>query len=315
MKPTKRTRRLTSVTAGLASLVLLATACGGDGGSGLAGGGDEDAGQGGGKEIEIALIPWEEAIATTHMWEVILEELDYEVTITEVDVAPMYQGVANGDIDMFLDTWLPATHADYWEEYGDQVEDLGVWYDNAVLTLTVPSYVEDVDSIADLADNADMFDGRIVGIESGSGLVRTTKEEAIPTYGLDDYELIESSTAAMLAELDSAIAEEEPIVVTLWRPHIAYAQYDLKDLEDPEGAMGGAEEIHAVGRAGFGEDFPELTEWLGNFELSDEELSALEQAVLADHEDDPQAGAREWLAANPEFIERTLGDAGADLQF
>ena len=129
--------------------------------------------------------------------------------------------------------------------------------------------------------------------------MRTTKEEAIPTYGLDDYELIESSTAAMLAELDSAISDEEPIVVTLWRPHIAYAQYDLKDLEDPEGAMGGAEEIHAVGRKGFSEDFPELAEWLRNFELSDEELSSLEQAVLADHEDDPEAGAREWLTATP----------------
>lgn len=109
MKPTKRTRRLASVTAGLASLALLATACGGDGGSGLAGGGDEGSGQGGDKQIEIALIPWEEAIATTNMWKVLLEELDYEVTITEVDVAPMYQGVANGDVDMFLDTWLPLT--------------------------------------------------------------------------------------------------------------------------------------------------------------------------------------------------------------
>ena len=313
MKPTKRTRRFATVAAGLTSLVLLATACGGDGGSGLAGG-DEASGHDG-KQIEIALIPWEEAIATTHMWKVILEELDYEVTITEVDVAPMYQGVANGDIDMFLDTWLPLTHGDYWEEYGEQVEDLGAWYDNAVLTLTVPSYVDEVDSIADLADHADLFGGRIVGIESGSGLVRTTKEEAIPSYGLDDYELIESSTAAMLAELDSAISDEEPIVVTLWRPHIAYAQYDLKDLEDPEGAMGGAEEIHAVGRKGFSEDFPELAEWLRNFELSDEELSSLEQAVLADHEDDPEAGAREWLTANPEFLERTLGDAAKDLSF
>jgi len=314
VEPTKRTRRPAALAAGLACLVLLATACAGEGGSGLAGGGDETD-RGDGKQIEIALIPWEEAIATTHLWKVILEELGYEVTVTEVDVAPMYQGVANGDVDVFLDTWLPLTHADYWEEYGDRVEDLGHWYDNAVLTLTVPSYVEEVDSIADLPAHADLFDGRIVGIEAGSGLVRTTREEAMPAYGLDDYELIESSTAAMLAELDAAIAEEEPIVVTLWRPHIAYAQYDLKDLADPEGAMGGAEQIHAVGRSGFTEDFPEVAEWIGDFTLDDEELSSLEQAVLADHEDDPEAGARAWLAAHPEFVERTLGEAGEGLEF
>ena len=116
------------------------------------------------------------------MWKVILEELDYEVTITEVDVAPMYQGVANGDIDMFLDTWLPLTHGDYWEEYGEQVEDLGAWYDNAVLTLTVPSYVDEVDSIADLADHADLFGGRIVGIESGRAwCVPPRKRRSPPT--------------------------------------------------------------------------------------------------------------------------------------
>ncbi|GLU50122.1 glycine betaine ABC transporter substrate-binding protein [Nocardiopsis ansamitocini] len=309
----RRTGRATSIAAGLASLTLLATACGG--GSDLAGGGDEGGSDADNKSINIALIPWEEAIASTNMWKVVLEDLGYDVTITDVDVAPMYQGVANGDIDLFLDTWLPQTHSDYWDEYGDQLEDLGYWYDNATLTVTVPSYVEDVNSIADLADDADLFDSRIVGIEAGSGLMRTVREEAIPTYGLEDYDLLESSTAAMLAELDSAIADEKPIVVTLWRPHIAYAQYDLKDLEDPEGAMGEAEKIHMVGRDGFGADYPELAGWLSDFQLNDDELGDLEQAVLVDHESDPEAGAREWLAANPEFIERTLGDAGAELDY
>lgn len=313
MRPTKRNARLLSLSAGIASLALLATACGGGDEGGVATGPEDDGGAG--QEISIGLIQWEEGIAATNLWQVILEEKGYEVSVEEPDIAPLFQGLAGGDIDVFLDTWLPATHADYWEEHGDQLEDLGTWYDNALLTLTVPSYVEDVDSIADLADNAEMFDSRIVGIESGSGLVRTTKEEAIPTYGLDDYELVESSTPAMLAELDAAIADEEPIVVTLWRPHLAYAKYDLKDLEDPEGAMGSAEEIHAVGRDGFAADFPEVAEWMGSFELSDEELSALEQLVIEEHEDDPMAGARAWLADNPEFVERTLGEDGADLEF
>ena len=311
-------KRTVALSAAGMTAALLLTACGGGGEQSLTGPGEGE-GQGGGgdaKEVNIALIAWEEAIATTAMWQVILEEKGYDVTVTDVDVAPMYQGAANGDVDLFLDTWLPITHADYWEDYGDDLEDLGTWYDNATLTITVPSYMEDVNSIADLSDHVDELEGRIVGIESGAGLTRVTKEEAMPGYGLDgDFELVESSTAAMLAELDSAIADEEPIVVTLWRPHPAYAKHDLKDLEDPDGLMGEAEEIHAVGRAGFGEDFPELSEWLQGWEMTDDELASLEALTLEEHKDDPQAGARAWLADNPEFLERTLGDAAEGLEF
>ncbi|GAA3737810.1 glycine betaine ABC transporter substrate-binding protein [Spinactinospora alkalitolerans] len=307
----KRNSRLLGLGAGLASLALLATACGG-GEGGVATGPEEGEGP---KEISIGLIPWEEGIAVTNMWKVILEEKGYEVTVENVDVAPLYQGMAQGDIDLFMDTWLPDTHGDYWEEYGEQVEDVGVWYDNATLELTVPSYVEDVDSIEDLVGKADEFGGEIVGIESGSGLVRTTKEEAVPAYGLEEYELVESSTSAMLAELDSAVAEERPIVVTLWRPHIAYSDYDLKDLEDPEGAMGEGEQIHAVGREGFGEDFAEFNGWLQNFTMNDEQLGELEELTINEHADNPEEGARVWLADNPEFLQEVMGDDAEGLEF
>ncbi|MFD6950262.1 glycine/betaine ABC transporter substrate-binding protein [Nocardiopsis sp. TSRI0078] len=309
-------KRMTALSAAGMSAALLLTACGGGSSEDLTG--PEDGGEDA-KAINIALIAWEEGIATTHMWEAILEEKGYDVTITDVDVAPMYQGAANGDVDLFLDTWLPTTHADYWEDYGDQLEDLGSWYDNAKLTITVPSYMEDVNSIPDLADHVEELDGRVVGIDPGAGLTRVTKEEALPGYGLDgDFELVESSTAAMLAELDSAIAEEEPIVVTLWRPHPAYAKHDLKDLEDPEGLMGEAESIHAVGREGFTEDYPDLSGWLEGFEMTDEELATLEALTVSDdseYKDDPKEGARVWLADNPEFLERTLGEDAEGLEF
>ncbi|GAB3482908.1 glycine betaine ABC transporter substrate-binding protein [Nocardiopsis coralliicola] len=296
----------------LASSAVLLAGCGG--GGGVATG--PEGGEGGGQEISIGLIPWEEDIAVTNLWKVILEEKGYTVNVEEVDVAPMYQGAVNGDIDLFLDTWLPETHAGYWEEYGDQLEDLGSWNDNASLQLTVPSYVDEVDSIADLKGSADLFDGRIVGIESGSGIVQKVQDSAMPTYGLeDDYELVTSSTPAMLQELESAVAEEEPIVVTLWRPHIEYSKYDLKDLEDPEGAMGEAESIHMVGREGFGEDFSELNAWLQEFELDDEQLQELESVVLIDNEDDHEAGARAWLADNPGFLETTMGEDAEGLEF
>ena len=305
-------KRMTGLAAAGMSGVLLLSACGG-GGEDLTGGSDSEEG---GKDISIALIAWEEAIATTAMWEVILQEKGYNVDVTDVDVAPAFQGVANGDVDLYLDTWLPATHEQYWNDYGDQIEDLGSWYGNAILTLTVPTYMEDVNSIPDLLDHADELDNRIVGIDPGAGLTDTTQNSAMPGYGLDDeFELVTSSGAAMLAELDSAITDEEPIVVTLWRPHPAYAQHDLKDLEDPEGLMGEAESIHSIGREGFGEDFPEVAGWIEDWTMDDDELATLEVLTLDEYEDEPQEGARVWLSENPEFLERTLGEDAEGLEF
>ncbi|HET8866990.1 MAG TPA: glycine betaine ABC transporter substrate-binding protein, partial [Agrococcus sp.] len=164
-----------------------------------AAGGEAEAPEGGAAEQQTELTigvfnGWPEGEAASFLWQAILEEKGYDVTITDVDVAPMYQGAANGDVDLFLDTWLPVTHADYWEDYGDQLEDLGAWYDNAKLTITVPSYMEDVNSIPDLADHVEDLNGRIVGIDPGAGLTRVTQEEAMPGYGLDgDFELVTSS--------------------------------------------------------------------------------------------------------------------------
>src|SRR5690606_38785387 len=104
-----------------------------------------------------------------------------------------------------------------------------------------------------LPDFADELDHKIIGIESGAGLTRTTKESVIPQYKLDKagFTLVESSTTAMLAELDKAIKNNDEIVVTLWRPFWANATYNVKDLKDPKGALGQPENLHAIATKGF----------------------------------------------------------------
>lgn len=53
-------------------------------------------------------------------------------------------------------------------------------------------------TLSDLAEMGDDYDSTIVGIEPGAGLKCLTLDSVIPTYGLDDWEPIESSTPAML---------------------------------------------------------------------------------------------------------------------
>ena len=259
--------------------------------------------------IHIGWIPWEEDIAATYLWENLLESEGYDVELTQLDVAPVFEGVASGDLDLFFDVALPVTHADYWAEYGDRLEDYGSWYDNVTLEWAVPEYV-DIDSIEDLAGMEDGFDGRIVGIEPGAGLMRISRDEVMPAYGLDGYTLVEGSTPAMLAELERAIQSEAPIVVTLWHPHWAYSAYPIKDLDDPKGTLGGAGAAHTVGRLGFEEEFPEVVEWIKRFRMDDEQLAALEDLIMNEYGVGKEAEAvEEWLsdADNRALVDGWLG--------
>jgi glycine betaine/proline transport system substrate-binding protein len=296
---TKRKQLASGVAlAGAAALVL--TGCAG---------GDDAAGStpsegGADRPIQLAVFNgWDEGIAASHLWAAILEEQGYEVELTYADVAPVYAGLAGGDFDLVLDTWLPITHADYMDQYGDDIVDLGAWNDEAKLTIAVNEDAP-IDSLEELAANADAFGNQIVGIEPGSGLMRITGDEVVPGYGLDGMTLIESSTPAMLAELQSATDAGENIVVTLWRPHWAYNAFPIKDLEDPQGLLGEAEGIHSVAATSFEEDFPEVFGWISEFQMPSDVLYSLEDAMFNEYDgDDYGPIVEQWIADNQEWVD------------
>jgi glycine betaine/proline transport system substrate-binding protein len=311
-----RTKRTTTTLAATLVLGLTLAACGSD-----TDGDDngeapadapadtaEDTGAAGGgadmsEPIVLGYIPsWTDGLSTAYLLENQLEAAGYTVEHQEIaEAALLYTGLAEGDIDIYPSAWPEVTHVDYMEQYGDSIEDLGTYYDSAKLTMAVPEYV-DIDSIADLAGQADRFDGRIVGIEPGAGLTRVTKESVMPTYGLDDYTLAESSTTAMLAELQAAVDAEEDIVVTLWRPFWANSAFPVKDLEDPEGALGDAEGLHFLATQGFAEEYPEVADWIGQIKLDDDQYGSLEDTVVNEFEGDPAGGVEAWLAENPDVL-------------
>ncbi|AQP45389.1 glycine betaine ABC transporter substrate-binding protein [Tessaracoccus flavus] len=254
--------------------------------------------------ITLGFIPsWTDGRSTAYLLENKLEEMGYEVEMEELsEPGPLYAGLAQGDIDMYPSAWPEVTHASFMEEYSDSIEDLGSYYDNAKLTWAVPEYSE-ITSIEDIPDYADALDSRIIGIEPGAGLTKASQEQVIPQYGLDDWELVTSSTTAMLAELSKAVDNEEEIVVTLWRPFWANSEFGMRDLEDPEGALGEAEGLHFLARSGFSEDHPEAAEWISELQLNDEQYGALEDTVVNQYEEGQEAEAIEaWLEGNADVL-------------
>jgi len=250
-----------------------------------------------GQEIELAYVEWDTEVASTHVVGKVLSDMGYDVTLTPLDNSVMWEAVANGEADGMVAAWLPGTHEAQFEEYGDQMEDLGPNLEGAAIGMVVPSYMEDVNSIADLTDEADQT---ITGIEPGAGVVAAT-EQALEDYdNLSDWELQTSSSGAMATALGEAYENEEEIVVTGWSPHWKFQAYDLKYLEDPEGSYGEAEQINTMVREGLEEDMPQAYQVLDNFYW---ETAEMEEVMMNINEGaDPEEAAATWVEENQDKV-------------
>ncbi|RLK50988.1 response regulator receiver protein [Alkalispirillum mobile] len=251
--------------------------------------------------INMPYVEWDSEVASTNVVRVVLEEAGYDVRTTSVSAAAMWQAVASGDQDAMVAAWLPTTHESYLEQTRDQVVDLGPNLVGTRIGLVVPAYVE-IDSIEELNDHADRFDGRIVGIDPGAGIMSTT-ETAIDEYGLD-LRLVDGSGATMAAALRDAIRGEEWVVVTGWTPHWKEGRWDLKYLEDPKGVYGGEEEIHTIVRQGLEEDHPTAFAILDKFHWEPEHMA--EVMVMNEEGGDPYENAKKWVEENRDIVEQWL---------
>ena len=291
-------KRLTPLLAIGAVAALALTSC-------SASAAEEQSGEGGEGDlgtISLSYTPgWSDGQSITFLLKDQLEKIGYTIEVEEVaDLGPNYAAVANGDIDIHSSAWPEITQAAYMEEFGDQLESLAVWYDNAELFMAVPSYSE-VDSLEDLADNADLFDSKIVGMEPGAGLTEVVQSSMMPAYGLDDWELQTSSTMSMLTVLGDSIDKNEEVIINLWSPFWANTAYDIKRLEDPKGAMGEPEGLHVNATLGFSEEFPEAAELIAGLKLDDEAYGALEQLIISEeYEGDSEGAVAKWLEEHPD---------------
>jgi len=154
------------------------------------------------------------------------------------------------------------------------------------------------------ADYSEAVDYTITGIEPGAGISVTT-EKAIEEYeNLDGWEVELSSTGAMMTELGTAIASEEPIVITGWNPHWMFAEYpDMKYLEDPKGVYGEEEDIVSLARTGLKEDKPEAYKMIEQFEWDVEDMESIMFEAQETGEEIEDIAAQ-WVEDNQDKVEK-----------
>jgi glycine betaine/proline transport system substrate-binding protein len=237
---------------------------------------------------------WSDSVATTHVAaNIIKEKLGYPVELVPVAAGIMWQGVARGDLDATLSAWLPVTHDSYYQQYKDKTVDLGANYPGAKIGLIVPEYVK-AKSVADLQAHKADFQGRIVGIDAGAGVMKKT-ELAIKDYGLD-YKLLPSSDTGMTAELARAVKAHKAVAVTGWIPHWMFAKWKLRFLEDPKKVYGDAEHVDSVVNPGLNAKAPQVVSFLKKFSWKPEEIGKVMLDVQSGSK--PDAAAAEWVKAN-----------------
>ncbi len=249
------------------------------------------------KEVFIPYPNWSEGIAMTHLAKVFLDQKGYNVDIKPIEPGPIYASLSKGDADVFLDAWLPYTHAEYWDRFGDKIDHIGTAFPGGTTGLVVPSS-NPVNSIEELNEYADKFDNEIIGIGSGAGIHKNTLK-AIEEYDLD-YKQVTSSGTAMVAALEKGINEDGWVIVTGWKPHFMWARYDIKYLEDPKGVYP-KDEMRILARKGFTEDFPVLAKFFKNFKFKEEKLYELMDDVS--NANDPLEGAKKFYQNNKALVD------------
>ncbi|OLO12870.1 glycine/betaine ABC transporter [Chromohalobacter japonicus] len=261
-------------------------------------------------QVSFVAPPWPGVTVKTEIMAQILAPLGYTNERQELSSTVGYKTLQTGDSDVFLAGWLPAQQTSYDAAMDDgSIVDLGNNVTGARMGFAVPGYVYDagVTSAEQLDDpeNRERFEGRYYSIESGSTVsdfINDAKRN--DTYGLGDWELLESSTPGMLSAVRSAYDEKRWVAFYGWTPHWMVPEFDMHILDDPEGIYGenqGRSDVRTIVAKSFSEANPNLMRLLDQFVLTAEQQSdfireyGLEEREL-------ETVAREWLQAHPDEL-------------
>jgi glycine betaine/proline transport system substrate-binding protein len=258
-----------------------------------------------GDTIMIGYTPtWTDGLSMAHLLKDRLEHLGMAVELeTFADLAIAFTALAGGDIDLHASVWPDLNNATYVDRYRDGIEDLVAYNTEAACFLAVPEYTG-IDSIDQLTRDPGRFAGRIIGIEKGAAITDTVQKRVIPDYGLgSSFDLITSSTPAMLAELEKATSDGKDTLATLWTAFWANDAFSMKPLEDPEDSFDNPESLHIMARKGFGADQPRVADYISRIRLSGAQCSDVEHYMLDTFgKGKEEQAAAAWLRDNPDVL-------------
>ena len=236
-----------------------------------------------------------------------LDALGYETETKILSVPVTYTSMAAGDIDVFLGNWMPTMEGDIapYREAGT-VDTVRENLEGAKYTLATNAAgaALGIADFADIATHKDALEGNIYGIEPGNDGNRLILDMiAANAFGLEGFEVRESSEQGMLAQVDRATKRDEPVIFLGWEPHPMNANFDMTYLTGGDDYFGpdlGGATVFTNTRAGYVDECANVGALLSNLKFSLAMENEIMGAILNDGAD-PEDAATEWLKANPDM--------------
>ena len=255
--------------------------------------------------VRFSDVGWTDITATTAATSIVLEALGYETSTDILSVPVTYASMAQGDIDVFLGNWMPTMEGDIasYREAGT-VDTVRVNLEGAKYTLATNAagVAAGITDFASIAAASDALDAKIYGIEAGNDGNRLIQDMIDSgSFGLDGFEVVESSEQGMLAQVERAVDRDEAVVFLGWEPHPMNANFDLTYLPGGDDYFGpdlGGAVVATNTRAGYVTECANTGKLLQNLEFTLAMENEIMGAILND-DVDPNDAAQAWLAANP----------------
>ena len=254
--------------------------------------------------VRLADVGWTDVTATTALTARVLSRLGYEPKITVLSVPVTFASMRNKDIDVFLGNWMPAQKADrrpYLEDKSVEVLRANLTDAKYTLATLAPLHAAGLKDFDDIARFGTQLHDTIYGIEAGNpGNHHVLEMIRQNQFGLGGFKLIESSEQGMLAQVERAAREHQPIVFLAWEPHAMNKRFDLRYLTGGDAVFGpnfGGATIYTVVRRGYREECPNLGRLLANLVFSLGMENDIMDSILNGHQQ-PDAAATRWLTAN-----------------
>ena len=255
--------------------------------------------------IKIGYVSWATTTSAYAITAAVLEKIGYNVEGVLMDVGVMYSAVSKADVDLIPSASIPELHEVYFDRFGWSYEILAITYGFSRQGLGVPTYMKELNSIEQLGDYVDQFDGKIIGIGPGSGLMQAATRSLTEYPSLKDYKLVEGSGSAMVGMVKKATSKEKPILATVWRPHWLFLNYPMKILEDPKVVYGRPYASYTVGPTGFKKRFPAAAKMMWQSIVFPGELSQVMNYLGVDKMEAREAG-RKWVEENEATVAKWI---------
>ena len=270
--------------------------------------------------IKIAINEWTGQHLSANIAAVLLGKMGYNVELVTAGGLPQFTAMEQGEIHFNPEIWDNSVTDAYTNGLASgalvNMGELGLepregWiYPDYMTELCpgLPSY-QALFECAQAFGTAETFpNGRLIAYPADWG---TRSKSVVEAIGLPFNAIPGGSEGAMVAELKSALASEEPILMMFWQPHWVFAEVDMnwiewnptdeecvEETQTRETACGFAQaSVAKIASKSLAETWPNAAKFAEQFTLTNEEQNAMIFEV-------DQAGrpledvVQEWVAAN-----------------